>query len=100
MRTDPAGKGRLLLGMCVLYAIPWTYDLKPKLVMKELYVRESARGHGIGRALLQGAMTHARQCGASSLIWTVLKDNDRAKRFYRDNGASEDPIWDNWGVRL
>ena len=87
-----------LLGMCVLYRIPWTYDMKPKLVMKELYVDEAARGRGIGGALLQAARQRARQLGASALIWTVLKGNQRAEAFYTKYGARPDPLWDNWGL--
>jgi hypothetical protein len=48
-----AEPGHRLLGMAVHYRIPWTYDLKPTLVMKELFVAESARAaRRVGRALM------------------------------------------------
>ncbi len=91
--TDAAPR---LLGMCVLYQTPWTYDMKPKLVMKELFVDEAARGRGVGQALLSAAQARAQELGASALIWTVLKGNAAAEAFYAGNGGKPDPLWNNW----
>ena len=85
-----------LLGMAVLYAIPWTYDLRPNLVLKELYVDESARGMGVGAALFEAVARRARVLNCSRVLWTVLKGNGDAERFYRQQGGAPDPLWDSW----
>ena len=97
--SSAASATTILLGMCVLYHIPWTYDMRSKLVMKELYVADHARGRGVGAALLHAARRRARQCNASALIWTVLKGNTRAETFYTKHGGRPDPLWDNWTLK-
>ncbi|ESY27091.1 hypothetical protein X749_23380 [Mesorhizobium sp. LNJC391B00] len=34
----------MIVGIAVHYLIPWTYDLKPVVWLKELYVTEATRG--------------------------------------------------------
>ena len=85
-----------LEGMAVTYEIPWTYDMRPKVVMKELFVRDEARGSGVGHALIAQVFARARAINASQVIWTVLKGNKRAEAFYSGLGATADPLWDGW----
>ena len=85
-------------GMAVTYLIPWTYDLRPTLVLKELYVDESARGSGLGRALMQAVARQAVALDAPRVNWTVLPDNHPAQAFYRELGAEEDTVWKPWGL--
>lgn len=47
-----ADLGGRAVGIAVHYVIPWTYDLKPALVLKELFVDETARSSGAGAALI------------------------------------------------
>ena len=42
-----------IVGIAVHYIIPWTYDLKPVVWLKELYVAEAARGMAVGHALVE-----------------------------------------------
>jgi GNAT superfamily N-acetyltransferase len=46
-----AEHGVAIIGIAVHYQIPWTFDLRPILVLKELFVSETARGLGAGTAL-------------------------------------------------
>lgn len=85
-----------LMGMVVLYRIPWTYDLRPTLVMKELFVRDGTRGQGVGRALLARVAQRARDIDCPRLLWTVLPSNAQAKRFYAAAGATQDVEWEHW----
>jgi len=85
-----------LQGMAVTYSIPWTYDLKPVLVLKELFVAKNSRGRGVGHALFKRVKDHAADIGVSKIEWTVLKDNDRAKEFYQAHDGHPDPIWESW----
>jgi len=85
-----------LLGMAVMYEQPWTYDMMPTLVLKELYVDCDARGRGIGNLLMKAIVRHARSCAASRIIWTVLNGNMRAEKFYQRLGGKPDRQWNNW----
>lgn len=87
-----------LLGTAVVYRIPWTYDLRPTMVLKELYVASDARGLGVGRALMRAVARRAREIDCPRLNWTVLKSNVRGAEFYRGLGARLDPVWDSWGL--
>lgn len=89
-----------LLGMAVYYLIPYTFDLSPDLVLKELYVAEHARGMGVGRALMSRIRKAAQHAGARRIRWLVLHSNDNAKRFYASLGARPDRKWENWQLAL
>lgn len=52
------------------------------LFVVDLYVTETARGRGIGAALLEEARQVAARDGARQLVWTVDHRNELAKRFY------------------
>lgn len=80
----------VIVGIAVHYLIPWTYDLKPVVWLKELYVTEAARGMGVGHALVEQLRQHAIGFGASAIKWTVLKSNIPAKAFYRSLGGQPD----------
>lgn len=89
----PAGP---LAGYAIYYLIPFTYDLKPTLVLKELFVCASRRSAGLGAALLDRVQVEARRRGCGLIRWAVLPDNDRAKEFYRRWGATLDRQWEYW----
>jgi GNAT superfamily N-acetyltransferase len=57
------------------------------LFVVDLYVTESARGQGIGRALMNEARRVAYEGGAKQLVWTVDRRNALARRFYEGMGA-------------
>lgn len=85
-----------LLGMAVFYFVPYTFDLRPDLILKELFVSEEARGHGIGRALMQKLIAIADRAGCRRIRWLVLTENAGGKRFYESLGARHDTKWENW----
>ncbi len=68
-------EGASLAGYAVLLEVPFTYDLRPTLILKELYIRDSARGLGIGKALMQAVILHATARNAGRLKWDVLPGN-------------------------
>lgn len=88
-----------ILGIAVHYEVPWTYDLKPVLVLKELFVSKHARALGAGRALLAQIEKHALEIDASRIAWTVLKDNEAAKQFYMKAGGQKDAAWELWELK-
>ncbi len=89
-----------LAGMAVIYQQPWTYDLQPTVVLKELFLAPGARRFGLGAKLFDAVKTRAREIGASRINWTVLASNDRAKAFYRDLGGVHDEKWEPWTLTL
>jgi GNAT superfamily N-acetyltransferase len=68
---------------------------RPGLYLEDLYVRESMRGRGIGKALLLhlAGIAHGRGCGR--MEWSVLDWNAPAIEFYRNLGAV---AMDEWTV--
>ena len=89
-----------LTAMAVTYMIPWTYDLRPTLVLKELFVSKPGRGHGLGTALMEQVKRHAMSIGAQRIQWTVLSGNNNAEKFYKTIGAEQDRIWLPWKLNL
>lgn len=85
-----------LLAYALAYVVPFTFDLRPNLVLKELYVRESARGVGIGHALMAKVLASAKELGCARLKWDVLPGNTSAQAFYRSVGGAPDTNWESW----
>jgi ribosomal protein S18 acetylase RimI-like enzyme len=50
-----------------------------------MYVRRAAEGRGLGRALVQAVLTHARGM-VEQVQLTVVTDNERARRLYESEG--------------
>jgi len=65
----------------------WT--AAPDAWVEDLYVREQARGTGVGRALLALAIERAGERGAKRVELDTNEDNDVALALYRANGFSE-----------
>lgn len=84
----------------VVIETPFTFDLRPTLTLKELHVREDARGMGLGSALFAQVLAHGRARGAGRLKWDVLPGNERARAFYRRAGGAPDAGWESWLLAL
>lgn len=70
-----------------------TFEGHCGLYLEDLFVRESARGAGVGKALLASL---ARRCAAEGLArmeWAVLDWNDPAIAFYDSLGAEAKTEW-------
>jgi GNAT superfamily N-acetyltransferase len=89
-----------LVGYAVIYAIPYTFDLRPTVVLKELFIDDAARGKNFGHGLMNAVIEHARSLNARLIRWQVLPDNQPAKNFYRQHGAALDADWENWSIDL
>ncbi|MFO7763635.1 MAG: GNAT family N-acetyltransferase [Wenzhouxiangellaceae bacterium] len=68
---------------------------KPGLYLEDLFVRETMRGRGIGKALLLHLAGIARDRGCGRMEWSVLDWNTPAIDFYKSLGA--EPM-DEWTV--
>jgi GNAT superfamily N-acetyltransferase len=50
--------------------------------LQDLFVAADARGHGIGRALIEAVEKEARSVGASRVHWLTKEDNTVARALY------------------
>lgn len=66
---------------------------KPGIYLEDIYVRQSERGKGLGKALLQEVIriAHERECGRCE--WVVLDWNRSAREFYESLGANPLNDW-------
>ena len=85
-----------LVGYAIVVEQAFTFDLRPTLVLKELYVDAGRRARGIGAALLARVLAHARARGGGRLEWRVLPGNEAAMAFYRRAGGAPDRAWEHW----
>jgi GNAT superfamily N-acetyltransferase len=89
----PAGRALVALhdGAVVglaAYSFLWpAAGVTRSLYLKELFVRATARRHGIGRSLLRELHAIAAEHRCSRIEWTADTDNPDAQRFYAALGA-------------
>ena len=87
-----------VVGFALWYVTFSTWRGVPGLWLEDLFVRPSARGTGLGRALLQ---TLAQVCvdrGYARFEWWVLDWNAPAIGFYRSLGAVPQDEWTTFRV--
>ena len=72
-----------------------TFEGKPGIYLEDLYVREAARGSGLGKALLAHLAALAVERDCARLEWSVLDWNAPAIGFYELLGAR---AMDEWTV--
>lgn len=82
-----------LVGYAVVLEIAFTFDLRPTALLKELYIVQSARGAGVGKALMTSTARWAISKGAGRLKWDVLAGNQNAEDFYQRLGGHPDRKW-------
>ena len=81
-----AQDGESTHGFVQLYPSFCSVEACPIYVLYDLYVVESARGHGIGEALLNRARSLAEEKGVKRLDLLTAKDNHSAQALYRKVG--------------
>ncbi len=81
--VDDGGRG---IGManCVVHASTWSPQ--PKCYLEDLFVAPSARGHDVGRALLEAVTRTATDLGARPVYWHTQAYNGRARSLYDQVG--------------
>jgi GNAT superfamily N-acetyltransferase len=76
-----------MAGFANLY---WTFSsisAAEIVLLSDLFVRDEARGRGLGKALIEASIDVARERGAHHLEWLTAADNVRAQRLYEAVGA-------------
>ena len=64
-----------------------TFQGRPGMYIEDVYVDPTARGKGLGKALLIEVIRIARERGCRRSEWLVLDWNRRAKQLYESLGA-------------
>ena len=90
--------GRLVGYACLYWHFSSTKATETVL-MNDLYVEDSVRGQGVGRALIEATAEVARERGAPSIEWSTAPDNHTAQRLYDSTGA-ERAEWFSYELRV
>lgn len=71
-----------LLGVAHFLYHRSTIHVMPICYLQDLYTLESARGQGVGRALIDGVYERAKSAGAARVYWQTQETNSVAMRLY------------------
>jgi GNAT superfamily N-acetyltransferase len=82
-----------LIGFALFFKNYSTFLTKPGLYLEDLFVQNTYRGQGIGKALLKAVAQIAQVRGYGRLEWSVLDWNETAITFYQKMGADVLPDW-------
>lgn len=91
-------EGRLV-GYACLYWHFSSLEATECVLMNDLFVDESARGQGVGRALIEASAEVARERGAPFVEWSTAPDNHTAQRLYDSTGADRSE-WFSYELRV
>ncbi|OCC25430.1 diamine acetyltransferase [Croceicoccus estronivorus] len=80
-------------GFALFFPTFSTFEGKPGIWLEDLYVRPSARGAGLGKALLHQIAKTALKRGCARFEWSVLEWNEPALGFYRSLGTVMQDDW-------
>ena len=76
-----------ILGFALYFRTFSTFLGRPGIYLEDLFVREFARGKGIGEAFLRRIARSTLEMGGGRLEWAVLNWNQPAISFYKKMGA-------------
>lgn len=76
-----------IVGTAIYYYTFSSFTAKQCLWLDDIYVNESLRSMGTGKALMKRIIEIAKENNCSRLNWTVAESNIRARKFYRNLGA-------------
>lgn len=87
-----AVEGELIVAMVnLLYTVSTALGARVAL-LEDMVVDAGARGNGLGSALLEYAIDHAREVGCRRITLLTDGDNAAAQRFYRRHGFAHSPM--------
>lgn len=81
----------VLAGFSTLYFIWSTLKIKRFVVMNDLFVAESYRGHHVGEILMKAVIHYAEERNLMPIQWETGHDNVVAQRLYQKMGGRISP---------
>jgi GNAT superfamily N-acetyltransferase len=94
-----ARSGGRLVGYACLYWHFSSLEACESVLINDLFVDESARGQGVGRALIEAAAAVAREREVPFVEWSTAPDNETAQHLYNSTGA-ERTEWFSYELRV
>jgi GNAT superfamily N-acetyltransferase len=91
-------EGRVV-GYACLYWHFSSLEACESVLMNDLYVDESVRGQGVGRALIEASAEVAREREVPFVEWSTAPDNETAQRLYDSTGADRTE-WFSYELRV
>lgn len=82
-----------IVGYAIFFTTFSTFLARPGIWLEDLFVTDSERGRGTGKALLRAVADVAERRGAGRFEWSVLDWNRHAIEFYEALGATVMPDW-------
>jgi GNAT superfamily N-acetyltransferase len=83
-----------------LYYIRYSTWKGQRMYLEDIIVTEKARGHGIGKLLMDRLIEEAREKKFSGMMWQVLEWNEPAINFYKKYKANFDSEWVNCSLNF
>lgn len=81
-----------LVGITHVVLHPNTWNTSKCCYLEDLYVNESVRGYGVGRALIEQVYEFARQQNCNRVYWTTQEGNTAARKLYNDIATQTDMV--------
>lgn len=78
--------GHNSLGFVQLYPSFSSISMQRSWVLNDLFVKETARGQGLGEKLIKTAIGFAKETGAKGVLLETAEDNTTAQRLYEKIG--------------
>jgi GNAT superfamily N-acetyltransferase len=95
-----AWEGGQCVGFAQLYPSFSSSSMKRIWILNDLFVLSSARGHGVGRALLEQSKLLAIESGAKELTLETAKNNLTAQRLYEGCGWKRDDVFYKYNLAV
>ncbi len=81
-----------------LYYIRFSTWKGQRLYLEDFYVREEARGNGLGKLLFEQLLTEMKDRELNGMMWQVLEWNEPAINFYKKYDVKFDAEWINCSI--
>ena len=77
-----ACKNNEMVGLVHYIFHPDNWNIEDDCYLQDLFVDETARGHGVGRSLIEAVYANAEQRGSPGVYWLTEKTNKQARALY------------------